>query len=150
VVRSFKVLVVEDSEPFGRFVCSTVEARTELQVISQASDGLEAVQKAEELQPDVILLDIGLPKLNGIEAARRIRRVAPDARILFVSQESSPDIIEETFRVGGQGYIHKSSAHADLFPALEAVLKDERFVSGHLEFSKDTDTQALPIEIVRV
>ena len=75
-VSSVRVLVVEDSVPFRRFVCSTLEKRPELQVICEVSDGLEAVQKAEELNPDLILLDIGLPRLNGIEAALRIRKLS--------------------------------------------------------------------------
>ena len=74
---SVRVLVVEDWEPFRRFLCSTLAKRPELQIIGEVSDGLEAVHKAEELQPDLILLDIGLPTLNGIGAARRIRKVGP-------------------------------------------------------------------------
>jgi len=72
-----RIIVVEDHEPFRRFVCSALGKRPELQIVSEVSDGLEAVHKFEELQPDLILLDIGLPTLNGIDAARRIRKVAP-------------------------------------------------------------------------
>ena len=98
-----RILVVEDYEPFRRFVCSTLGKTPELQIIGEASDGLEAVQKAEELQPDLILLDIGLPTLNGIEAARRIRKLSPESKILFVSQESSADVVQEALSVGGTG-----------------------------------------------
>jgi DNA-binding NarL/FixJ family response regulator len=80
------VLVVDDYEPFRRFVCSTLGKRQDLQVIGEASDGLEAVRKAEELKPDLIVLDIGLPRLNGIEVARRIRKLYPKCKILFMSQ----------------------------------------------------------------
>ena len=135
-----RILIVEDYEPFRRFLRLALALKTEFKVF-EVSDGLDAVQTAEELQPDVVLLDIGLPKLNGIEAARRIRRVAPNAKLLFVSLESSPDVIEETVRVGGHGYIHKSSAHADLVPAIEAVLAGERFVRSDLEFSVGTKTR---------
>ena len=90
-----RVLVVDDYAPFQRFVCSTLEQRPELQIVGKASDGLEAVQKAAELQPDLILLDIGLPTLNGIEAARQIRKLAPHSKILFLSQESSPEVAED-------------------------------------------------------
>jgi AmiR/NasT family two-component response regulator len=76
-VSSVRVLVVEDSERLRRFICSTPEKRPDWQVIGEASNGLETVHKAEELQPDLILLDIGLPSLNGIEAARRIRKLSP-------------------------------------------------------------------------
>src|SRR6476661_156251 len=83
-VKSIRVLVVEDSVAFRQFVCSILGERSDLEIISQVSDGLEAVQKADELRPDLILLDIGLPILNGIEAALRIRRVSPQSRIIFV------------------------------------------------------------------
>jgi CheY-like chemotaxis protein len=97
---SVRVLAVEDHEPFRRFLCSMLGKRTELRVICEASDGLEAVQKAEELQPDLILFDVGLPTLNGIEAARRIRKLSPESKILFVSQESSADVVQEAFLLG--------------------------------------------------
>jgi len=83
-----RILVVDDYEPFRRFICSTLGKRPELQIIGEASDGLEAVQKGEELQPNLILLDIGLPMLNGIEAARRIHKLSPSSKILFLSMES--------------------------------------------------------------
>lgn len=122
-MRSFTVMVVEDFELFRRFVCSTLEPRTEFQVICQASDGLEAVQKAEELQPDLILLDIGLPTLNGIEAAKRIRKLAPHAKIVFLSQESSSDVVQEAIRLGALGYVEKSRTQSDLLPAIDAVVQ---------------------------
>jgi DNA-binding NarL/FixJ family response regulator len=131
-VSSFRVLVVEDHEPFRRFVCSTLEKRTELQVICEASDGLEAVCKAEELQPDLILLDVGLPTLNGIEAARRIRKLSPKSTILFVSQESSADVVQEALRLGALGYVAKTHAGNELVPAVEAVCQGRRFVSAGL------------------
>jgi DNA-binding NarL/FixJ family response regulator len=99
----FRVLVVEDYEPFRRFVRSRLGKGTELQVICETSDGLEAVQKAEVLQPDLILLDVGLPTLNGIHAARRIRKLSPNSKILFVSQKSSADVVQEAFRSGALG-----------------------------------------------
>jgi len=92
-MSSVSVLVVEDYEPFRQYVCSTLGKRTELQIVGEVSDGLEAVQKAEELLPDLILLDIGLPTLGGIEAARRIRELSPESRILIVSQDTSVLIV---------------------------------------------------------
>src|SRR6478609_7300507 len=88
LATSVRVLVVEDHELFRRFICSTLGEGSELQIIGEASDGLEAVRKAEELQPDLIVLDIGLPSLNGMEAARRIHKLFPESKMLFVSQES--------------------------------------------------------------
>ncbi|MGH9614768.1 MAG: response regulator [Bryobacteraceae bacterium] len=104
------------------------ERASEFQVIGQASDGLEAVQKAQEFQPDVILLDIGLPKLNGIEAARQIRIVSPNSKVLFVSQENSSDVIEECLRTG-DGYLAKVNVGKELANAIDRVLRSARFIS---------------------
>jgi CheY-like chemotaxis protein len=103
-----------------------------LQVIGEASDGLEAVQRAQELQPDLILLDIGLPTLNGIEAARRIREVSPASKILFVSENRSAGIAEEALSTGAGGYVVKSDAAGELLPAVDTVLKGKRFLSASL------------------
>ncbi len=123
-----RVLVVEDNEPFRRFLCSALGAKPELQIVGKVGDGLEAVQKAEELQPDLVLLDIGLPGLNGIEAGRRIRRLSPKSKILFVSQESSTDFVQEALRLGALGYVVKAHAGSDLMVAVESVLRNKQFV----------------------
>jgi len=127
-----RVLVVDDYEPFRRFVCATLEWRPGFQVIGEAADGLEAVQKAEELQPDLVLLDIGLPKLNGLEAAHRIPRLAPGATILFISQDTDPDLVADALSNGAKGYLCKLSANKELLPAIDAVLRGDRFVSTGL------------------
>lgn len=132
-MRALKVLVVEDFVQFRQFTCSLLRERAECRLVGEVGDGLEAVQKIEELRPDLILLDIGLPKLNGIKVAERARKIVPDAKLLFVSQESSNDVIEETFRVGGHGYILKEHAGRDLLPAIEAMLRGGHFVSRGLE-----------------
>jgi len=129
---SIRVLVVDDFEPFRRFVCSNLEQRPDLQVIGVALDGLEAVRKVQELQPDLILLDIGLPTLNGIEVARRIRKFAPESKIIFVSQESSADVVQEALSLGMCGYLAKSQAQSDLLAAVDAVLEGRQFLSGGL------------------
>jgi len=123
-----RILVVDDFESWRRYVCSMLQKQQEYDVIGEASDGLEAVQKAEELQPDLILLDIGLPTLNGIQAARRIRECAPNTKILFVTEDSSQDIAEEALRTGAQGYIVKEDAGHELLIAVNAMLRGERFV----------------------
>lgn len=126
------VLVVDDLAPFRRFVCSTLTQQPELRIVGEAADGFEAVQKAQELQPDLILLDIGLPKLNGIAAASRIRRLAPTAKIIFVSQHSDVEVVQAAFSDGARGYILKADVGRELVPAVKAVLCGEKFVSRQL------------------
>lgn len=123
-----RVLVVDDYPAWRQFVCRALLARPTWQVIGQVSDGLEAVQKALDLQPDLIVLDIGLPTIDGIEAARRMRTAAPDSKILFLSENRSLEIAEAAFRTGAAGYVVKSSAVPELLPALDAVLQGDRFV----------------------
>jgi len=115
-----RVLVVDDYEPFRRSIHRILPSST-VQIIGQATDGLEAVQKSADLQPDLILLDIGLPQLNGLEAAKRISKVAPHSKILFVSQETDPAVVEMALSLGALGYVYKSCVQRDLLPALESA-----------------------------
>lgn len=131
-----RVLVVEDFVPFRAFVAALLRKKPDLQIVSEASDGLEAVRRARDLHPDLILMDIGLPGLNGIEAARRIRELAPRSRIVFLSQEGFTEIVEEALRSGALGYVHKPRAGGDLYPAVAAVLEGQQFVSDGLIGSK--------------
>jgi DNA-binding NarL/FixJ family response regulator len=145
-MSTVRVLVVDDYEPFRRFICSTLGKKPEFQIIAEASDGLEAVHKAEELQPNLIVLDVGLPALNGIEAARRIRKLSPNSKILFVSQESSTDAVQEALGLGALGYVVKAHAGSELLAAVGAVLEGRQFISsgvlGH-HFAAATDSQAI-------
>ena len=127
---SLRVLIVEDFEPFRQIIRSILEKRPELQVIGEVSDGLEAVQKAEELKPDLILLDLGLPTLNGIEAARRIRKLVPESKIIFVTQESSADVMQECLSLGAWGYVVKTRVASELLAAVEAVISGKQFSSS--------------------
>jgi DNA-binding NarL/FixJ family response regulator len=136
-----RILVVEDHASFRRLTCTALQRLTEFQTF-EAVDGLEAVQQAEALQPDVILLDIGLPKLHGFEVAKRIRSLAPRATVLFLSQESSPDIVRKAFSLGARGYVQKLRAGIDLLPALAAVLRGERFVSSSIACTELADAPA--------
>jgi DNA-binding NarL/FixJ family response regulator len=132
-MHTFKVLLVDDYEPFRQVVRSVLEQRDDLQVVGEASDGLDAVQKAKELQADLILLDIDLPKLNGIQATRRLRDLVPNAKILFLSEESNSDVIQEGLRSGALGFVRKLNTQAELLAAIGEVLKGKQFVSSGLD-----------------
>ena len=137
--------MVDDYEPFRRFICSTLRKKSTLQIVGEASDGLEAVHKSELLQPDLIVLDLGLPTLSGIEAARRIRKLSPESKILFLSQESSADVVQEALSLGALGYVVKAHAGSELLAAVEAVRQRKRFVGTGLSdlfFTDNADTQA--------
>jgi DNA-binding NarL/FixJ family response regulator len=123
-----RILVVDDFEPWRRSIISIIEEDPELQVIHEASDGVEAVQMGQELQPDLVVLDVGLPKLCGLEVARRIRVVSPESKILFLSAIPSQDVMREALRIGAAGYIAKADALRDLLPAVRAAVADQEFL----------------------
>ena len=129
---TIRVLVVDDCESWRCFVSANLQKDLELRLVAEASDGLEAVQKAEELQPDLILLDLGLPKLNGIEAAGRIRRLSPESKIVFLSENRSSEIARDALRASGGAYVVKSDAERDLLAGIAAVLEGKQFVSSSL------------------
>jgi len=118
------VLVVEDFMPFRAFVSALLLEEPAFQVVSEASDGFEAIRRARELNPDLILLDIGLPGLNGIETARRLRELAPKSRI------GSANVVEEALSSGALGYVHKSQAGNDLVSAIATVLDGKQYASN--------------------
>jgi len=128
-----RVLVVEDHQRFRRVICELLQQRTDLQIVGEAADGLDAICQAEALRPDVVMLDIGLPLLSGIEVAGRIRAKVPDAKLMFVTNEPSLEVVEQAFRRGVHGYVYKPRVQRDLLPVLEAITRGGRFVSGGLE-----------------
>jgi two-component system nitrate/nitrite response regulator NarL len=130
MIRAVRVMLVDDFKPWRSFAASLLEKNPEWQIVCEASDGLEAIQKAEEFQPDLIVLDIGLPKLSGIEAAPSIRKVALGSKILFLSENRDRDIAVAALSAGGRGYVVKSDSENELLVAVEAVLQGKRFVSS--------------------
>jgi len=127
-----QILLVDDSLPWQRFVLTYFETKTEFSVNTIAPDGFEAVQKANELRPEVILMDVNLPGMSGIEAARRIRRVSPGSKILFLSMHGDSEIIQAALNAGGSGYVLKLDFNRDLIPAIKTILLGQRFVSHSL------------------
>ena len=137
-----RVLVVDDFEPWRRSICSLLQTRPELRVIAEVADGLEAVQKAQELKPDLILLDIHIPNLDGIEVANRIRQVAPGSKIIFLTQNTNKEMVQAALTTGAQGYVLKTDAKRELFTAMAGVLGGDDFVSSGIGrgFAKAEDT----------
>ena len=129
-MSSIRVLIVEDFLPFRQFISSRLATRRDLQIICEVSDGLEAVQKAVELKPDLILLDIALLSLNGIEAARRMRTLVPESKIIFLSQESSAEVVQEALSLGAWGYVVKTKAGSELLAAVDAVISGKKFIGS--------------------
>jgi DNA-binding NarL/FixJ family response regulator len=128
-----RILLVEDFVPWHQVVRSLLQENPELQVIGEATNGLEAVGKAIELQPDLVLLDIGLPGVNGIEVAHHISRVSPRSKILFLTEMDSRAVIQRAVRKGAHGYVLKSDAVRQLLPAVEAVMAGQQFVGPEID-----------------
>jgi len=129
--RVITIVIADDFGEFRRFIRLKLLGNG-FQIVAEATDGLEAVAKIAEFQPDLVLLDISMPKLNGIEAAAQIRSIAPKSVVLFVSQNTDPEIIHAALRDGAAGYVCKSALNRDLLPAIEIGLGGNRFVSGDL------------------
>jgi DNA-binding NarL/FixJ family response regulator len=127
--RSLKILVVDDNAIVRKQICELLTSHPGLEVVCEAANGLEAVRDAEKHQPDIISLDISMPALGGIEAAARIRRVAPKSRIVFLSQHESKNIAQAALATGGLAYVVKSAAATDLIPAVLAAAEGKSFVS---------------------
>jgi DNA-binding NarL/FixJ family response regulator len=131
--------VVEDHKEWRKLVRLLLQVRPEWQIIGEVSDGSEAIQKAKELKPDLILLDIGLPNVNGVEAARRIQQLSPNSKIVFLTMDDSLDVMNEALSTGAQGYVYKARAQRDLLPAIDAVLRGEQFLSSSLKDYRRND-----------
>jgi DNA-binding NarL/FixJ family response regulator len=127
-----QILVVEDHSVVRRAICSLLSSDPALNVVCETVDGEQAVQKAEELRPDLALLDISLPGISGIETARRIRKVSPKSQIIFLSQHDSPQVVRLALNVGGHGYVAKTDAGSELLNAIRAVREGRQFVSQRI------------------
>jgi DNA-binding NarL/FixJ family response regulator len=145
-MAAIRVLLVDDHEVARRGIRSVLARDANLDVVAETADGEEAVKKAAELQPAVILLDISLPGISGIQAARRIRIVSPETRIIFLSQHDSVQIAKDALSVGAHGYVVKSDAGHDLLAAISAAQEDRTFVSRSLVARGWNGTSASPSE----
>jgi DNA-binding NarL/FixJ family response regulator len=121
--RQARILLVDDFAPWREQLRSLLDTRSDWNIIGEASDGQEAIEKATEMQPDIILLDVAMPILNGIEAAKVIQQRCPKSRILFVTQDGDDDIRNAAMRVGAAGYLLKSKAGNELLDAITVALE---------------------------
>ena len=130
MTSSIRILIVDDYAPWRKSLRAILRNHPESVVLGEAEDGLEAVQKAGELLPNLILLDIGLPQLDGLQAAKQILEITPGMAIVFVTLNNDPIVIDAALSDGAKGYVLKLDAIKELWPAIESVLQGKRFVSS--------------------
>jgi len=133
---SFRILIADNFEPWRRYASSTLQKDESLKLVGAASDGLEAVQKAIELKPDLVLLSIGLHKLNGIEAANQICKAVRGVKLLFATQIIDPEVMTEALSNGAHGYISKMNAECELLCAIRAIRRGETFIGSGINGSR--------------
>jgi len=124
-----RVLLVDDHPVVRQGLRTLLESRSELEVVGEASDGIEAVEKVMSLQPDVVVLDVTMPRMNGIEACRIIQQKSPGPEVLFVTQHDSPQMMKEAMTAGARGYVVKSNLARDLIEAVETVSQHREFTA---------------------
>ncbi len=131
-MNRLRILLVDDHILFREGIASLVASRPDMEVIGQAVDGLEAIQKAKELKPDLILMDIRMPNCDGLEATRRIKKEWPEARIVILTVSEEDEDLFEAIKAGAQGYLLKNLRPAALFELIQGVSQGEAPISPSL------------------
>jgi DNA-binding NarL/FixJ family response regulator len=126
----FRILVADDHEVVRRGLCALLQAQPDWEICGEAGDGREALEKAQKLRPDVVILDIGMPSLNGLEATRQILKINPQTRILILTLHDSDQVVREVLNAGARGFLLKSDAARDLVAAVEALRRDKTYFTS--------------------
>jgi DNA-binding NarL/FixJ family response regulator len=129
-VAAFRILVADDHEVVRKGLVALLHQQLDWQVCGEAGDGREAVDKAQQLKPDVVILDIGMPSLNGLEATRQILKTNPHARILILTLHDSDQVVRDVLNAGARGFLLKSDAARDLVAAVEALRRDKAYFTS--------------------
>jgi DNA-binding NarL/FixJ family response regulator len=129
-MATFRIMVADAHEVVRKGLISLLQAQPDWQVCGEAGDGREAVEKAQQLKPDVVILDIGMPSLNGLEATRQILKTNPQARILILTLHDSDQVVREVLNAGARGFLLKSDAARDLVAAVEALRRDKTYFTS--------------------
>jgi DNA-binding NarL/FixJ family response regulator len=126
----FRIFVADDHEVVRRGLCALLQAQPDWEICGEAADGREALEKAQKLRPDVVILDIGMPSLNGLEATRQILKINPQTRILILTLHDSDQVVREVLNAGARGFLLKSDAARDLVAAVEALRRDKTYFTS--------------------
>ena len=140
-----QILVVDDYEPWRHKICSLLETKPEFRIVAECWNGADAVRRAGELKPNLITMDVGIPELNGIEAAVRVSEVSPSSKILFISENIEPEIVSAAIDAGASGYLRKIRVGTELLPAVSSIIRGGCFFSPHMEGSPE-DLEATDIK----
>ncbi|GAC1431960.1 MAG: response regulator transcription factor [Terriglobales bacterium] len=148
-MAAFRILIADDHEVVRKGLVSLLQAQTDWQVCGEAGDGREAVEKTQQLKPDVVILDIGMPSLNGLEATRQILKSTPHAKVLILTLHDSDQVVRDVLNAGARGFLLKSDAARDLVAAVEALRRDKTYFTSKvaamvLEGYLKGGTQAAP------
>jgi len=130
-----RILVVDDYEPWRHKICSLLKAKPELRIVAECWNGADAVERAGALKPNLITMDIGIPELNGIEAAVRVAEVSPSSKILFISENTEPEVVSAAIDAGASGYLQKMRVGTELLPAVTLIIRGGYFFSPYIERS---------------
>ena len=127
--KKYRVVIAEDHTLFREGLKALLSLEPEFEVVGEAADGFEAIERTKELKPDLILLDISMPRVDGMAAISEIKRVCPEAKILILTVHKTEEHVLETLKSGASGYVLKDASHEEFLLAMKSVLQDKRYLS---------------------